>query len=174
MKKTILVFFTILAMAACKKVENNKSIPTETLADTIVTIKKEEPVIKTWQQIKEELTAKGFKTYDYVDEITKDTILMQQYFMAFLKNSPIRSQNEEEVDLLQQEHVAYLREMQALGFADISGPLGDQSAIRSVTIYNVPTLKMADSLAKADPLVKAGRVTIEIHPWWVAKGISLR
>ena len=33
---------------------------------------------------------------EYVDEKTKDTIVMQQYFIAFLKRGTIRNQNEEE------------------------------------------------------------------------------
>jgi hypothetical protein len=60
------------------------------------------------------------------------------------------------------------------GFADISGPFGDDGDIRGITIYNVPTQKMADSLANMDPMVKAGRLVIEIHPWWAAKGFPLR
>lgn len=174
MKKIVLISFVILAVVSCKKVEKTEALPAPVINDTIAVKKEEAPVVKTWKEIKEELTAKGFQTYHYIDHLTKDTILVQQYFMAFLKNGTIRSQNEEEADLLQQEHVVYLKNMQELGYADISGSLGDQSDIRSVTIYNVPTLKMADSLAKADPLVKAGRVNIEIHPWWVAKASSLR
>jgi uncharacterized protein len=52
--------------------------------------------------------------------------------------------------------------MYELGYADISGSFGDDSDIRGITIYNVPTLKMADSLANSDPMVKAGRLVIEI------------
>lgn len=129
---------------------------------------------KSIKQIKKELTEKGFKTFDYVDGSTQDTILMQQYFMAFLKSGPIRGQNEEETADLQQQHLAHLKKMYDLGYADISGPFGDNGDIRGVTIYNVPTLKMADSLANADPMVKAGRLEIEIHPWWAAKGYLLR
>lgn len=99
---------------------------------------------------------------------------MQQYFMAFLKIGPIRGQNEEETALLQKEHLAHLTKMYELGYADISGPFDDDGAIRGITIYNVPTLKMADSLASADPMVKAGRLEIELHPWWAGKGFSLR
>jgi uncharacterized protein YciI len=99
---------------------------------------------------------------------------MQQYFIAFLKRGPIRSQNEEEAAQLQVEHLAHLGKMYKLGYADISGPFGDDGDIRGITIYNVPTLKMADSLANSDPMVKAGRLEIEIHPWWAAKGFSLR
>jgi len=59
--------------------------------------------------------------------------------------------------------------MYALGYADISEPMGGEENIKGITIYNVPTLKMADSLANAGPSVKAGRLEIEIHPWWLEK-----
>jgi uncharacterized protein YciI len=99
---------------------------------------------------------------------------MQQYFMVFLKSGPIRSQNEEEAELLQNEHLAHLSKMYELGYADISGPFGDDGDIRGITIYNVPTLKKADSLAKSDPMVKKGNLIVEVHPWWAAKGYALR
>jgi hypothetical protein len=60
------------------------------------------------------------------------------------------------------------------GFADISGPFGDDGEIRGITIYNTPTQVMADSLARLDPLVQLGRLQIEVHPWWAAKGFPLR
>ncbi|HBC04286.1 MAG TPA: hypothetical protein DC015_08865, partial [Aequorivita sp.] len=102
------------------------------------------------------------------------TILMQQYFIAFLKKGSTRSQTKEEADSLQKLHLAHLGRMYEEGFADISGPFGDDGDIRGITIYNVPTKKMADSLANMDPMVKSGRLMIEIHPWWAAKGFSLR
>lgn len=129
---------------------------------------------KTAKELKEELTSKGYEIFSYVDEQTKDTVVMQQYFMAFLKRGPKRSQNKKEADSLQVLHMAHLGKMYDAGYADISGPFGDDGDIRGITIYNTPTLKMADSLANMDPMVKAGRLQIEIHPWWAAKGFSLR
>ena len=125
-------------------------------------------------EIKEELNAKGFKTFDYVDEESGDTIIMQQYFMAFLKKGPNRTQSKEEADSLQALHLAHLARMYELGYADISGPFGDDGDIRGITIYNTPTLEMADSLANMDPAVKSGSLVIEMHPWWAAKGFPLR
>ena len=133
-----------------------------------------EEMTKTTQQLKEELTNKGFEIFDYVDEETKDTVLMQQYFIAFLKRGPNRSQNKKETDSLQTLHMAHLGRMYEEGYADISGPFGDDGEIRGITIYNTPTLKIADSLANMDTMVKAGRLQIEIHPWWAAKGFPLR
>ena len=129
---------------------------------------------KSISQIKEELEAKGFQIFDYIDEKTGDTIIMQQYFIAFLKQGSTKSRNKEEADSLQLLHLEHLGRMYELGYADISGPLGDDGEIRGITIYNTPTQQMADSLAHLDPSVKLGRLTIEIHPWWAAKGFSLR
>jgi len=184
MKKPVLILAIIFFCFACKDEpktsETDLELITEdtlvgdiNLADTLKT-NVEKPKKESLKDIKAALAAKGFKTFDFVDEKTKDTILMQKYFMAFLKAGPIRGQNEEENAELQKEHMAHLRKMYDLGYADISGPFDDNSDIRGITIYNVPTLKMADSLANADPMVKARRLEIEIHPWWAAKGFPLR
>jgi uncharacterized protein YciI len=124
--------------------------------------------------LKEELTKRGYEIFDYVDGKTGDTVLMQQYFIAFLKSGPTRSQSQREADSLQELHLAHLARMYEEGHADISGPFGDDGEIRGITIYNTPSLKMADSLANLDPMVRAGRLVIEVHPWWAAKGFPLR
>ncbi len=134
----------------------------------------EEKMEKSIKMLKEELIAEGYQIFDFVDQDTKDTILMQQYFMAFLKSGPERSQAKEELDSLQALHLAHLKRMYDEGFADISGPFGDDGDVRGITIYNVPTKAMADSLANMDPMVQAGRLVIEVKPWWVAKGYPLR
>ncbi|MBP0905643.1 YciI family protein [Mariniflexile gromovii] len=174
MKKVAVICLTIFALVSCRKVEKEEMVTEEVVKDTVVVDVREKPIKKSIKQIKKELAAEGYQTFDYIDEQTKDTILMQQYFIAFLKNGTIRSQNEEDVEILQKEHLAHLKKMYELGYADISGPFGDKGDIRGITIYNVPTLKMADSLANADPMVKAGRLVIEIHPWWAGKGLPLR
>lgn len=162
-----LLFLSIVALFfACKQNTEPKAVANATEEP------KEEP--KTTKQRKEELVEKGFQIFDYVDEATKDTVLMQQYFIAFLKSGPNRSQNKAEADSLQALHQAHLGKMYDLGYADISGPFGDDGDIRGITIYNTPTQEMADSLANADPMVQAGRLVIEMHPWWAAKGFPLR
>lgn len=165
MKNNLLALAILLLVFGCKTETKEVKEKAET---------KIEKTQKTAKQIKEELTTKGFQFADYVDAKTKDTIIMQQYFIAFLKTGTNRSQSEEEAIELQKAHRAHLGKMYELGYADISGPFGDDGDIRGITIYNVPTLKMADSLANSDPKVKAGYLVIEMHPWWAAKGFSLR
>lgn len=165
MKKTIFMLTILFLIIACK---------TETNDVVEVVEKPIETVEKSTKELKEELTSKGFELFDYIDEKTQDTIIMQKYFIAFLKKGPNRSQPEEEANKLQAAHMAHLGKMYELGYADISGPFEDESDISGITIYNVPTMEMADSLANADPMVKAGRLVIEIHPWWAGKGFPLR
>ena len=161
MKKLIYCLSIFVVIFSCQEsIEEVKSVEKET-----------KPSIK---ELKEQLTESGYQIFDYVDEETKDTIIMQQYFIAFLKRGPNRSQTEEEANKLQEAHLAHLGKMYELRYADISGPFGDDGDIRGITIYNTPTQEMADSLANADPSVKAGRLIIEIHPWWAAKGFPLR
>ncbi len=163
--KSYLAAILIVFLVSCK--ENQKPVENE--------VEKQEVIQeKTAKERKAELTEKGFQIFDYVDEETKDTVLMQQYFIAFLKRGPKRSQNKAQADSLQALHQAHLGKMYEQGHADISGPFGDDGDIRGITIYNTPTQKMADSLANADPMVKAGRLVIEMHPWWAAKGFPLR
>ncbi len=165
MKKLLLILFSIVLFYSCK--QNDKEIQKN--------VKNfEAKAEKSLKQLKEELTSEGFQTFDYIDETTNDTILMQQYFMAFLKKGPNRSQTKKEADSLQKLHLAHLGKMYDLGYADISGPFADDGVIRGITIYNVPTQEMADSLANSDPMVKTGRLVVEIHPWWAAKGFPLR
>ena len=160
-KKILLLSILALMIISCVSIKTE--INNDDNSKTVSTLK-----------LKEALTSQGFQIFDYVDEKTKDTILMQQYFIAFLKKGPNRSQTKEEANKLQSAHLAHLGKMYDLGYADISGPFGDDGEIRGITIYNVPNIEMADSLANADPMVKAGRLVIEVHPWWAAKGFSLR
>lgn len=170
MKQLLLLLLSIMFFISCKHEDKNdhESHDIANQPDTTTEVK------KSVLALKEELTQKGYQIFDYVDEETQDTIIMQQYFIAFLKRGQNRDQNEEEANKLQEAHLAHLGKMYELGYADISGPFGDDGDIRGITIYNVPTLEMADSLANADPMVKAGRLEIEVHPWWAAKGFPLR
>ncbi|WP_239990715.1 YciI family protein [Marixanthomonas ophiurae] len=170
MKNKIKLFCMLAVLFSCNNPQEKE--------ETNTFVEEKEQALETEKesaaQLKKELTDKGYQIFDYVDEKTGDTVLMQQYFIAFLKQGTNRSQNKAEADSLQKLHLAHLGSMYEQGFADISGPFGDDGDIRGITIYNVPTQQMADSLANMDPMVQAGRLAIEIHPWWAAKGFSLR
>ncbi len=123
------------------------------------------------EEMSKQLQEDGFKTFTYREGNT--TYLMQQYYMVFLKAGPNRDQDSLSLAKLQQQHMAHLERMAVEGYASLIGPFEDSSDVKGIAVYNTRTLKEADSLANLDPMVKAGRLTIEVHPWWTAKGNKL-
>jgi uncharacterized protein len=173
-KNTFILLLLIVTIIGCKNGHDQESHYDDDLNEALHLENEINEAERTMAQQIKELKEDGYEIFDYVDEKTGDTIIMQQYFMAFLKRGPNRSQTKQEADSLQVLHIGHLGRMYEEGYADISGPFGDDEDVRGITIYNVPTLKMADSLANLDPMVKAGRLVIEIRPWWAGKGYPLR
>lgn len=102
------------------------------------------------------------------------TYVMQKYFVVFLKAGPTRSQTEEEAKEIQEKHLAHLQKLAEMGKTSITGPFGDDGEIRGIVVYNTATAEEARNLAEQDPAVKAGRLVVEVHPWWAAKGSTLK
>jgi uncharacterized protein YciI len=101
-------------------------------------------------------------------------ITMQKYFIVFLKSGPNRSQTEEEAMKLQEQHLAYLGGLYEKGIINLNGPTGGEGDIRGFSVYNVATKEEALEYAKNDPMVKAKRLAVEVHPWWLAKGSGVK
>ena len=101
-------------------------------------------------------------------------VTMQKYFVVFLKKGPNRNQPEEEAKKIQEQHLAYLGNLFKKGILNINGPMGDDGDIAGISVYSTATLEDALQFAKADPAVKAGRLVVEAHPWWLAKGSSVK
>ena len=73
--KNLVLTFLIMFIVSCGN-QNQKET---------VEIEQKMELHESTAAIKERLTQEGFQIFDYVDEKTKDTVLMQQYFIAFLK-----------------------------------------------------------------------------------------
>ena len=86
-------------------------------------------------------------------------------------NAP--SFTEDELDRLQVEHLTYLRELTRRGALIANGPLGEPTdeRYRGISIYAVP-LDEALALARADPMVRAGRLAIDGARWTTQAGTA--
>lgn len=98
---------------------------------------------------------------------------MKTYYMAFLKKGPNRGGDSTEVQKIQAAHLAHINKMVEDKKLVIAGPFLDDGDIRGIFIFNVETMEEAIALTEADPAVQAGRLIMEIHPWWGAKGSCL-
>jgi uncharacterized protein YciI len=113
-----------------------------------------------------------FETFNYESEC--QTLIMQQYFLVFLKKGATKSENKEEASKIQEQHLAYFGDLYKKGIICMNGPFGDDGDIRGATVYRVASSEEALRLASGDPAVKAGRLSVEVHPWWLARDTGVR
>ncbi|MBI6117414.1 YciI family protein [Salegentibacter maritimus] len=165
MRKLIYIFVLPLLLVSCNE------LPKQKRGYPRVEKGLEERSKINIDSVENDLKQKGYQTFRYKADDT--TYLMQQYYMVFLKTGENRSQDSTELARLQKEHLAYLSKMASEGYASLIGPFGGNGEIRGIAVYNTATLEEADSLARQDPMVKAGRLEVEVNPWWTAKGGKL-
>lgn len=122
-------------------------------------------------QAQAELDSEGFPTFTYTEGDTSYT--MRQYVFVLLKTGPNRNQSEAEVTEIQRGHLAHLAKMEELGYLVVAGPMGDDTELRGICVYNVNDVEKVKELVNEDPAIKAGRLIAEIHPWWAARGTKL-
>jgi uncharacterized protein YciI len=99
---------------------------------------------------------------------------MKQYFLVLLKRGPIRNQDSTTAAALQKGHLANIDRLYKEGKIDLAGPMGHDGDLRGIFVFNCDTYDEVLTLCSTDPAIKAGRLTVEIYPWWSAKGAKLR
>ncbi|MGI8899173.1 MAG: YciI family protein [Pyrinomonadaceae bacterium] len=72
---------------------------------------------------------------------------------------------------LQKAHRANIRKLAETKKLVVAGPFGDNGQLRGIFVFRVASLEEAKELAATDPSVQAGRLSIDVHPWLVPKGI---
>ncbi len=91
---------------------------------------------------------------------------MKRYVMAMLKSGPNRSQSEEEAERLQRAHLDNIGRLAEEGKLVLAGPFLEEGALRGIYIFNVTSVEEAKALTESDPAIKAGRLVMELHPWY--------
>ncbi|NJW53882.1 YciI family protein [Salinimicrobium oceani] len=168
MKKIVFLAAILAFGMSCNQSRDTRGIP----GPDEVEVRQPDTVPASLEEQADELKQQGYQTFLYKE--AGEEYLMQQYFIVFLKSGKNRAQDSATAATLQEQHLAHLNRMATEGYLSLAGPFGDDSSIRGIAVYNTPTLEMADSLARLDPMVKAGRLEVEIHPWWAAKGGELK
>lgn len=95
-----------------------------------------------------------------------DSFGMKPYVLAFLKRGPNRNQDSATAAKLQQAHLENIGKMADAGQLVLAGPFMDTGEIRGIYIFNVKTLEEAKKLTETDPAIQAGRLVMELHPWY--------
>ena len=99
---------------------------------------------------------------------------MTTYDVGFLyRGSKWTPEHTPEIDRLQQAHLANIQKMGESGKLLVAGPFMDNGDLRGMFVFRVGTMEEAKSLSETDPAVQAGRLRIELHPWYAAKNIRV-
>jgi uncharacterized protein len=100
-------------------------------------------------------------------------VRLDAYTVVFLRrpaNAPELS--DEELDRLQDEHVAFNARMRSEGHALVTGPLRGQpdQALRGINVFRT-SVEATRGLMNQDPSVRAGRLTVDVFTWLVPEGL---
>jgi uncharacterized protein YciI len=106
-------------------------------------------------------------------ELGADAYGMKKYVMAFLKSGPIRDQDSATAANLMRAHLDNITRLADEGKLLIAGPFMDTGSVRGIYIFDVSSLKEAEELTSTDPAIKAGRLVMELHPWYGPAALPL-
>ena len=102
------------------------------------------------------------------------TYIMKQYWFGMLKKGPNRDQDSVAAQKIQSGHLTHLNKMMDMGKLLVAGPFGDDGDWRGILIFDAKSKEEVMELAEQDPAIKSGRLILEVHPWWTAKGSVIK
>jgi len=102
----------------------------------------------------------------------KTPLTMTTYYLALFKRGPKWTDKATpELQKLQLEHLWQIRRlMDAKTFA-AAGPFTSASEWLGLLVIAAGSLEEARAIAESDPTIKAGHMSIEVRPWYVAKEV---
>lgn len=98
---------------------------------------------------------------------------MAIYQLVLLKQGPKwTGEVTDEIKRMQSDHLAHLTSLAKAGKLVGAGPIVTKTGLSGILIFANISTEEAKLLAESDPMVKAGRLVAEIHPWMAQKGIG--
>jgi uncharacterized protein len=98
---------------------------------------------------------------------TEPQFKLVEFQMALLKVGPaLKNVDQNQMKEIHKQEHSYFEEMVKSGKAVLGGPFADEGDIKGVYVFRSKTPEEARGWAEADPAVKAGYLTVEMHPWW--------
>jgi uncharacterized protein len=111
---------------------------------------------------------------DALDQQIQETVARgSSYTLVLLWAGPDRDHDEAEADRLQREHLRHLFTLRNEGKLLLNGPVVDDSDLIGIGIFAGHDLEAVRTLAEADPSVQAGRMRVDVRPWFGIPGDSI-
>lgn len=94
-----------------------------------------------------------------------------EYQIGLLTRGPAWTPAETpEIAELQKAHMAHINKMAESGKLVAAGPFTDGGTLRGIFLFRA-TADEARALAAEDPMVKIGRLALDLHPWMATEGV---
>lgn len=100
------------------------------------------------------------------EQLGADSYGMSRYVLVLLKTGPNRQQDAESASELQRGHMAAINQLASEGKLVLAGPMLDGGELRGLFILNTAEPDEAAQWLQADPAIQAGRLSVELHPWY--------
>jgi uncharacterized protein YciI len=100
-------------------------------------------------------------------------VALEAYELVLLRRpADAPDYDEETLDRIQAEHLAYLDSLRDAGHVVANGPVLEQPdpSLRGLVLFCVGSLDEARRLAEQDPAVRARRLGVEVMTWWCPAG----
>jgi uncharacterized protein len=121
------------------------------------------PVPATGEQL-----SVGGTGYDanLAEHLGADEFGMRTYVMAFLKAGPNRDQDSATAAALQRGHMEAISRLAGEGKLVLAGPFLAGTELRGLFLFAVDSVEEARALTETDPAVQAGRLEMDLLPWY--------
>jgi uncharacterized protein len=117
------------------------------------------------------IAARAQRTFDVT--IADSTYHMKQYwFVLYTKGDAAPLDSTTRTATLK-AHLEHQAEQSKRGLIVMAGPFSDDGNWRGLLLYDCDTKEEVEGYLRADPFVRAGQLTYEIHPWYGARGTTL-
>jgi uncharacterized protein YciI len=91
---------------------------------------------------------------------------MKRYQMVFLRKGPNTNTPSADILKMQQAHLDGLKKLNHEGVNVLFGPFLDNTELRGLAVLDVPDADAARKALAEDPLVKSGRLLVDVKPWY--------
>jgi uncharacterized protein len=101
----------------------------------------------------------------------KPYTMVTRYLGLLVKGPKWTKEKSPALTKMMEGHMANINAMAATGKLVAAGPVVDDGTLRGIFLFATANAEEARALAEKDPAIASGHLTLEIHPWMVAKEV---
>ncbi len=100
------------------------------------------------------------------NKLGADVYGMKTYVFANLVRGKVKIQDKTRATEIQKGHLENIRRLAAEGKLVLAGPFLDNTDVRGIFIFNVPTIEEAQVMIETDPAIIEGVLDMELRLWY--------